>query len=284
MKIKIEGATLLSEEEYEENKKYINIAYCWLRSSSFTKKTYNYKDSNDKVQSAGYLTYINANSEVEYESWFEYRGHFVHPALICNTKCLNLGEEVFINDKPYIVINNYLLASFSIGCYPFNEHREDGNDYNSSYVKSIVDNWFNANFQGEVEIIEDLDENEDLDEYLDEMTYTRVYWLRIKGFDNNELCDTANLYISDMNKLITLDDKEYKLHISSSPSYGCDYEVLINVFINGDIFKKFSDCAIQELDDKIQEDIINRFYSWLADDEDEDDADWDIDKDYYENK
>ena len=113
------------------------------------------------------------------------------------------------------------------------------------------------------------------------MIYLKKYWVRIKNFSNEEICETAEDYVSDMNKHITLDGKDYKLNIDVDISCGCDYEILIDVYIDG-VSEEFSSDAIEKLDDKIQEDIIDRFESWLADDEDPDWLDWDVDEDRYE--
>ena len=177
MKVKVEYATLLSEEEYDDNKKYIKnhneIADAdnnwWLRSSK--SNTFPTRENED-------YSFINLFVD-EVNDFVDYCGCdqkelCIRPALYCPTlKSLNLrlGSRVYLNEGThsyleFIVINDYLLARFYFGeKYKFNQSKEDGHDYNTSYIKGIVDSWFNSTFKtNEIEIVNDLTENLNSDE------------------------------------------------------------------------------------------------------------------------
>ena len=142
MRMLFKEATLLSANEYEEDMKYIKSLGddWWLRSFGYNSYYAAYVDKEDIASRYGEHVNYKFN---------------VRPVLILNRKqrkILKYKTEVFIDGKSYTSIGEYLVANFSIGKYPFNEEVKDGNDYYTSYIRTIVDNWFNSNFQNEVEV------------------------------------------------------------------------------------------------------------------------------------
>ena len=154
IKVKFEYATLLSYDEIHENEMYIDNydGRDWWSRTVFDQdpdKIFVYSH-NDCYRNGLYSPFEN----IEH----------IRPALkIPHSQLSNfkLGKVVIINDKRYVVLKNYLLANFSLGKYQFIEYDYKADplppppknvNYNSSYVKSVVDSWFNANFQDEVEV------------------------------------------------------------------------------------------------------------------------------------
>ena len=151
VKVKFEYATILSKDEIYENYDIVHGAFnfdCWSRTPF----------EQDKTK----LLILPKHDEYCDEIYAPYDYICdVCPALkIPRDQLANFkkARRVFINDKPFYILNNYLLAKFSIGRYRFNEYveddfeNEDNTNYNKSIVKNVVDSWFNANFQDEVEV------------------------------------------------------------------------------------------------------------------------------------
>ena len=133
--LEITGATLLSIEEAEE---YLTVEerkydyWWWLRSPGF----YSY-----------FATYVTHG---DYNGYYvNYPDVCVRPALqIKNLKFSNLEiEDIFeIGGYKFKIISENLAWMYkqNLGYYVFNESLEDGNDYETSNVKKIVDKWYEA--------------------------------------------------------------------------------------------------------------------------------------------
>ena len=156
MKIKFEYATLLSIQELYDNDDYIedvdyNTHY-WLRSP-----TYLYNPEKTGTAYQGYVLTSQGSTlgQGVDNPYLEY----VRPVLKLEKSYINnikVGTKILIFNKSYTVLNdgliidNFYINNNETCC--FNQNKNDGNDYSKSFVKGIVDNWFNSNFQDEVEV------------------------------------------------------------------------------------------------------------------------------------
>ena len=133
--VEITGATLLSVEEAENYLTAEEKAYTgcwWLRSPGRpdTRAAYVERDS--------YVDHIGFGVDDEFE---------VRPALeISNLKSSNfeIGDTFEIDGYEFKVISDNLAWMYKqdIGCYAFNEDYEKGNNYETSDIKKLVDEWF----------------------------------------------------------------------------------------------------------------------------------------------
>lgn len=142
----IKGITLLSKEEYEENREKIRrMKYdrcCWwLRSRGCSKE---------------FVDYVNEFYGSVHDDAFVYRGrygvddwHFVvRPALILknlNSSDFKIGNRFRLFDFNWTIISNgYALCDTAIGAVPFRRDVEakDANVYEASDMKKFLEEWW----------------------------------------------------------------------------------------------------------------------------------------------
>jgi len=133
-KLEITGVTLLSIEEAEilteEERKY--TSWWWLRSPG----TFSYYAT--LVNDDGYISSIGYHVDNNYTC--------VRPALIINnlkSSNLEIGDIFEIDGYEFKIISENLawMCKQDIGRYTFNDFG-NGNNYITSNVKKIVDNWY----------------------------------------------------------------------------------------------------------------------------------------------
>lgn len=142
--LQIIGATLLSIEETkeyltEEERRYNN--WWWLRSPGLASNCATYVIYHGRI-----LTYGSYVNDIDVS---------VRPALqISNLKSSNLeiGDTFELGDYEFKIISDNLAWMYrqDIGQYAFNNAFK-GNDYETSDVKKIVDEWFEECMRGETE-------------------------------------------------------------------------------------------------------------------------------------
>ena len=136
MKIKVLGATLLSIEEYEENKNIIkNVDLCWwLRSPGFSSDFASFVDVDG--------AYYDCGDGIRFDIFA------VRPALILETENLKIGSHITYAGQKFTVLRDGLaLCDKPIHQIPFREDwkEADANLYEASDVKKWVDAWFSKN-------------------------------------------------------------------------------------------------------------------------------------------
>jgi len=154
----ITGATLLSTEEagkhLSESERECGY-WWWLRSPG-----YGINCAAD-IYPSGIVNYYG---DLVYTSY-----GYVRPTLkISNLKSANLkiGDTFEINGYEFKVISSKLawLHKQDIGFCAFNKSVGDGIDYNTSYIKRVVDNWFDIKIRPYInhKTIEEKEENTEI--------------------------------------------------------------------------------------------------------------------------
>lgn len=142
IELNVIGATLLSEEEYEEYKKNIPWLWndWWLRSTGHTYEL----DSYARYVDGEYKDGEDENKNV-YSLNVDIRLG-VRPALIISDSCdLIIGDKLSLCGYDFTVISDkYALCNHTLIKAPFRAdwRAADAEDYEHSDVKKCVDSWF----------------------------------------------------------------------------------------------------------------------------------------------
>ena len=143
--VPITNVTLLSKEEYEEYKDNIpeNGQFWWLRSPGST------ATHAAMVHRDNYIVNINVNMSMP-----------VRPILECDLDStgLQIGNKVRLANRNWTVFNgNMFICDTSVGSSVFNpdQNAEDANVYETSEIKTWLDNWVTDNNVNAVSVLSD---------------------------------------------------------------------------------------------------------------------------------